>query len=230
MRMRGGGRAAHRLPDRYGGTRRAVVAAIATAAVGVLLIGGIPAYAYFRGTATGAAASISSGGLSATISAPTSGTSSIGTAPTRVVVRAGTPGMVPGVQAQTLSYTITNTGTARSPASASVRVVSAAVVDTTTWAGIQPYLQVTATIGAGAATAVATSSAGIDGTVTSTAAIQPGASVQVVLTFTLPASSGSTDLLVALLPYAGTSSGVGIRSILTLQPQVTLTQVPVTAP
>jgi alternate signal-mediated exported protein len=229
--MRGGGRATHRRPVRDGGSsRRAVIALIAVAAAGVLLIGGIPAYAYFNATATGSGLAINSGNLTATVSAPTTGTTSIGTVPAgRYVVRAGTPGMVPGVQAQTLTYTVTNTGSARSPASASVRVRSTAITDSAAWSAIQPYLTVTAKIGSGAATAVATSAAGVDGTVTSTSAIQPVGTSTITVTFSIPATSGGVDLLTALQPYSGTG-GLAIRSIVTIQPIVTLTQVPVTAP
>jgi hypothetical protein len=211
-------------------TRRAATVAITAAVLGVLLIGGVPTLASFAATSTGTALSITSGSLSGTVSAPVVGTAAIAAAPTRVIVRPGTPGMVPGVQSQTLTYTVTNTGSARAPAAASVRVLSTAVTDSAAWGGIQPYLQVTAQIGSAAAVPVTATASGIDVTVTSTAAIQPGASVPVVLTFTLPATSGGIDLYTALLPYAGTSSGLGIRSILTLQPQVTLTQVAVMAP
>jgi hypothetical protein len=229
--MRGGGRATHRRPDGHGASRRAVVALVATAAVGVLLIGGIPAYAYLTDAKTGTALPITAGNLTATASAPTVGTTSIGsvTAGGRYVVRAGTPGMVPGVQAQTLTYTVTNTGSARAPASAAVRVLSTAITDSAAWTAIQPYLAVTAKIGSGTATPVTTSAAGIDATVTSTTAIQPQASTTVVLSFSIPATSGTTDLLATLQPYAGTG-GLTIRSILTLQPQFTLSQVAVSAP
>lgn len=204
--------------------------AITAAVLGALLIGGVPSYASFASSVNGAQLRILSGTLGATISAPSVGTASIATAPSRVVVRPGTPGMVPGVQSQTLTYTVTNTGSARAPASASVRVLSTAVTDAAAWTAIRPSLQVTARIGSDPAVAVATTATGIDATVTSTAAIQAGATTPVVLTFTLPASSGGVDLLTALLPSAGTSSGLSIRSILAMQPQVTLTQVPVMAP
>jgi alternate signal-mediated exported protein len=229
MRMRGGGRATHRPPDRNAGSRRAVIALVATAAAGALLIGGIPAYAYFTASSTGSALSITSGSLAASATGPVTATTTTGaTAPAGTVVRPGSAGIVPGLQAQTLTYTVGNTGTARARASLAFRVLTSSIADASAWAAIQPYLVVTAQIGSDPAVAVATTSAGIDQTVTSVASIAGGASTNVVLTFSIPATSGGVDLLRAL--QASRSTTTSIRSVLNLAPQITLTQVPLTSP
>jgi hypothetical protein len=58
--------------------------------------------------------------------------------------------------------------------------------------------------------------------------VQPGATVPVVISFAIPATSGTVDLLRQLQPDR--SSGLAIASIISLAPALTLTQSSIAAP
>jgi predicted ribosomally synthesized peptide with SipW-like signal peptide len=226
MRMRGGADAAHRRAGPGGGTRRAVIAAIAIAAAGVLLIGGVPAYAYFTASSSGAVTTIASGNLTMSVTGPVNGTAAPASpyAGTDVVARSGSQGMVPGVQAQTLTYTVTNTSTARAPARLTVSVSSTGV-PTAQWMASVGALSATVQVGTGTTpTALTISSVGVAGTGAVTPVLQPGASTTVVVTFSLARMNGSVDMARTLT----SSSSTSVLSWLTLQPTMTLQQVPIT--
>ncbi|MDQ1547012.1 MAG: hypothetical protein QOH69_1916, partial [Actinomycetota bacterium] len=155
-----------------------------------------------------------------------------GTAPAGVVIDTGSAGIIPGIQDQTLTYQVTNSGSSATPAAiGSIHVVSTSVTDTTRWADIRPYLSVTVAVNGGAAITVPSSaitSTGIDATLSFSANVQPGATVPVVVELTIPASAGTIDLLRTLQPDR--STGLTIASIIAIAPVFTLTQTSIAAP
>jgi hypothetical protein len=216
------------------GPKKAVAAAVVAAVLGVLLLGTPGSFANLSSTATGSPLVITSGTVSASVTGPTAGTVTTGTAPAGVVVDAGSAGIIPGIQDQTLTYQVTNSGSSATPAAiSSIHVVSTSVTDTTRWADIRPYLSVTVAVNGGAAITVPSSaitSTGIDATLSFSANVQPGATVSVVVEFTIPAtaSAGTIDLLRTLQPDR--STGLTIASIIAIAPVFTLTQTSIAAP
>jgi hypothetical protein len=212
--------------------KHAAVAAVAAAVLGALLLGTPGSFASLNANATGTPVVIMSGTISASVTGPTTGIATTGTAPAGVVIDAGSVGIIPGIQAQTLAYSVTNSSSSASPAAiTSIHVVSASITDATRWAHIQPYLAVTVVVNGGSPVAVPSSaitSTGIDAAIASTVNLQPGATVPVVISFTIPATSGTIDLLRQLQPDR--SSGLTIASIIGLAPVFTLTQTPFAAP
>ena len=203
-----------------------MVAVTVATVLGVLLIGAPGAFAKFGATKTGASLAITSGTISASVSAPTTGTASTGSAPAGGVLNPGTVGMVPGIQDETLTYTVTNSASSASPAAITVvEVASSSVVSSTAWADIRPYLTVTGKVGTATAVTVPSSAitaAGIDGTVTTTGNVKAGSTLTVVIQFDLPAtaSSGTVDLTRTL------QADQNIGNILQIAPVFTLTQIP----
>jgi hypothetical protein len=216
------------------GLRNAVVAAVAAAVLGALLLGTPGSFAKLTSTASGTPLVITSGTVTATVSGPTTGKVTTGTAPSGVVVDAGSAGIIPGIQDQTLTYTVTNSSSSASPAAiTSIRIVSSGILNSSEWTDIQPYLGVSVAVNGGTAVTIPSSaitSSGIDATVSSSANLQPGSSGTVVVEFTIPAtaSAGTIDLLRTLQPDR--SSGLTIASIVGVAPVFTLTQTPVAAP
>jgi hypothetical protein len=212
----------------------AAVAAVAAAVFGVLLLGSPGSFAKLTASATGSSLAITSGTISASVTGPTTGTVTTAAAPAGVVVAAGSVGIIPGIQAQTLTYSITNSSSSASPAAiSSIHVVGTSILDTTRWADIQPYLAVTVAVNGGTPIALPAStitSAGIDATVSTSGNVQPGTTVPVVISFSIPAtaSSGTIDLLRTL--QADRSSGLAIASIIGVAPVFTLTQSSIAAP
>ena len=208
----------------------AAAAAGAAAVLGVLLISAPGTSARFTSTASGQPLVITSGTISASVTGPITGTVSAGTASNGVVVASGTIGMVPGVQDETLTYTVANSSASASPANiSSVRVVSSGITSAAAWTDIQPYLGVTVAINGGTATALpasAITAIGIDATIATSANIQPGSSASVVVRFDLPAtaSSGTVDLARAL------QGDRSIASIIAVAPVFVLTQTSLAAP
>jgi len=213
-------------------SRQPYVVAAGALLVGMLVINAPGTYALWNDTQAGTAVTIKTGNLSATISAPVVGTAPQAAAPAGVVVRAGSKGMVPGVQAETLTYTVTNTGSDRVPAKVSFVVHGHRdAAATAAWTAIQPRLTVSMSVTGSGSQALPT--AGITATdaplanVTSAVVIQPGATANIVFTFSLPASGGTTatDWPRVLQQYRA-GNGVSVGSLLQLHPVVTLTQVP----
>ena len=206
--------------------KHAVVAVTAAAVLGALLIGAPGSFAKFNSTKTGATLAITSGTITASVSSPTTGTVSTGTAPSGVVVNTPTTGMVPGIQDETFTYTVTNASSSASPAAiTAVEVKSASITNSTAWSDIRPYLGVTVKVGTATAVAVPSAgitSAGIDSVVTTTGNVKAGSTLTVVITFDLPAtgSPGSVDLTRTL------QGDQNVANILQLAPIFTLTQIP----
>jgi hypothetical protein len=214
------------------GLKHSAVAVVAAAVFGALLLGTPGSFASLNASATGTPLTITTGTISASVTGPVTGTVTTGSAPAGVVVDAGSVGIIPGIQAQTLTYSVTNSSASASPAAiSSIHLVGTSILDTTRWADIQPYLVVTVAVNGGTAVALspgAITSTGIDGTVTSSVNVQPGATLPVVVSFTIPASSGSIDLLRTLQPDR--SSSLTIASIIGVAPVFTLTQTSIAAP
>jgi hypothetical protein len=216
------------------GPKYAVVAAVAAAVLGVLLLGTPGSFAKLSTTVSGTPLVITSGTVSASVTGPTVGSVSTGTAPAGVVVNTGSAGLIPGIQDETLTYSVSNSSASATPAAiTSIRVLSSSIANAPAWADIQPYLSVTVAVNGTTAVALpstAITSSGIDGTVTSSANLQPGTTVPVTVEFTIPgtASAGTIDLLRTL--QADRSSGLTVASIINVAPVFTLTQTPVAAP
>ena len=212
--------------------KTAVVAAAAAAVLGVLLLGSPGSFASLTSTASGTPVVITSGTISASVAGPTVGTVTTGTAPSGVVVNTGSVGIIPGIQDQKLTYSVTNSSSSATPAAiTSIEVVSTSILNSSAWTDIRPYLSITVAVNGGAPVALsptAITATGIDGTVTSTTNLQPGATVPVVVEFSIPATSGSVDLLRTL--QADRSSGLSVASIIGVAPVFTLTQTPFAAP
>jgi hypothetical protein len=212
--------------------KTAVVAAAAAAVLGVLLVGTPGTFASLTATASGTPVVITSGTISASVASPTIGTVNTGTIPSGVVVNTGSLGIIPGIQNQTLTYAVTNSAASASPAAiSSIEVVSSSILNPTEWNDIRPYLSITVAVNGGAAVALssaAITSTGIDGTIAPTTNLQPGATATVVVEFTIPATSGSLDLLRTLQPDRSTA--LTVASIIGVAPVFTLTQTPFAAP
>jgi hypothetical protein len=213
-------------------SRQPYVVAAGALLVGMLVINAPGTYALWNDTQAGTPVTIQTGNLSATISAPVLGTSAIAAAPAGVVVRPGTTGMVPGVQAQTLTYTVTNTGSERVPAKVSFTTHGHRDPATAAaWTALQPHLKVrVAMTGTGEAElptsgVTTTDSPLADFTSQVPVILQPGATVNIVFTFSIPNSVGTAAELRSLQQY-GAGSSASASSLLHLHPVVTLTQVP----
>jgi hypothetical protein len=216
------------------GTRNALVAAVGAAVFGALLLGMPGSFAQWTATASGTPLVITTGTISSSVTGPTIGTATTGTTPSGVVVASGSAGIIPGIQTQTLTYTVTNSAASASPAAiSSIHLVSSSIIDATRWADIHPYLVVSVVVNGGAAVTLddsAITAEGIDGSVAANTNLQVGESVSVVVQFSIPAtaSSGTIDLLRTLEPDR--SSGLSLAAIIDLAPEFTLTQTPIAAP
>jgi len=209
-------------------TRTAVSVAVAALVLGVLLIGGSGSFALWNAQKTGTALNFTSGTLTASVAAPTMATTSLGSAPSGVVVRSGSVGLIPGIQGQTVTYVITNTGSARAPAKITVNTKATVQAGATTqWGIIQPYLSASFTVNGGASTAIPASNitaSGIDDTHTTTVVLQPQSTATIVFSFSLPATSGGNDLTRTL--QAARSTTTSINQLLVFAPVFRLDQVP----
>ena len=149
-------------------------------------------------------------------------------APAGVVVRPGSSGMIPGIQAQTISYVVTNTGSTRVPAKISINTKATVQAGAqTTWDTVRPYLSASFTVNGGASTAITGSNitaSGIDDSKATTIVIQPSSTATIVFTFSLPATSGGNDLTRTL--QATRSGSAAIHQLLVFAPVFTLIQVP----
>ncbi|MFZ4893065.1 hypothetical protein ACL9RL_01295 [Plantibacter sp. Mn2098] len=213
--------------------KRPLVVAAAAATVGVLLFSGAMTQASWGGSQNGQATLVTSGSLLGTISAATVAYPTIGGAPpANIVIRPGSSGMIPGVKAQSFSYTVTNTSQATgatAPASflADVTLTFASTVtDAAAYAAALPYLSVSSTVTKGSVsrgvttTGCVTASGIVCSPPLSTAVtLLPGESAVVLVTFQLSAAG--------LAPLNSIrSSTTDVSPIFSFTPTVNLTQLP----
>lgn len=213
--------------------KNSLLLALVAALGAVLLLAAPGSMAYLTDSASGQATVIQSGNLSMTVSAPTAVANEVyGTVAAGTVVRktgaTNTPGIVPGVQRQSFTYTVTNTGTARATARLSASFAVSAL-SASRYAALRPFLQVAVSIdGAPEAVVVAAgsmpASAGSIGVPAQTLVFAPGAAHTVAIRFSIPATSGTPFATVA-----SRSAATSAANLFTLTPTFTLTQVPVTS-
>ena len=203
-------------------------AAIAALVVGALLIGGTGTFAFWRDAATTAGpGTIKLGTLTAGVTGPVITTVPIATIPSYGKVPTGAVGAIPGVQAQRLTYTVTNTGSTRAPARMAVRVLAPVGSGATAaWNAVRATTGFSATvsINGGTATTIPAASitaTGIDYSVANAGVIQPAASATVAVTISL---GTLVPGIATLRPYDSTT--LNATNLLALAPVFTLTQVP----
>ncbi|RZU67072.1 alternate signal-mediated exported protein [Microterricola gilva] len=206
----------------------AVVAGLAA----VLLLSAPGSMAFLTDATPGPATIIQSGNLSMSVSAPTAVANEVyGTVPAGTVVRKNgainTPGIVPGIQRQSYTYTITNTGSARATAKLSASLAFSALVEPR-YSQLRSALQVAVSIDGQPEVIVvaAGSMPATAGTVEVPAqplVFAPGVAHTVAVRFSIPATSGTS-----FATLGGRSAAATASSLFTLTPTFTLTQVPVT--
>lgn len=198
----------------------------------VLLLSAPGSMAYLTDAAPGPATIIQSGNLSVSVSAPTAvATEVYGTAAAGTVVRKNgannVPGIVPGIQRQSYTYTVTNTGSARTTARLSASLAFSALADPR-YSALRTALQVSVSID-GAPEVVVVAAGAMPTTATSVAVPQqtlvftPGVAHTVTVRFSIPATSTGTSFAT----LGGRSASTTATTLFSLTPTFTLSQVPV---
>lgn len=168
--------------------RRAVFAAAAAAAAGVLLIGGGATYAAWSDSAESESSTITAGTLTASIKLEGQSNLKTGTNPS-IVPTSGSKGIIPGVQAQRWTYTVTNS--AKSAAAATVVLeISGAPANSDAYAAMRPYLRASTTV-EGTKKDVPNSAFGSTGfshSVDVGKTLSPNSSVTIMLDLSIPAT------------------------------------------
>ncbi|AMB59785.1 hypothetical protein [Microterricola viridarii] len=205
--------------------------ALAAGLAAVLLLGAQGSMAYLTDAAAGPATVIQSGNLSMTVSAPTAVANEVyGTVPAGMVVRTSgannTPGIIPGIQRQSYTYTVTNTGSARATARLSASLAFSALTEPR-YSALRTALQVSVSIDAAPEVVVVAAgsmptAAGAIAVPAQTLVFAPGVAHTVTVRFSIPATSGTPFATVG-----GRSAATSAATLFTLTPTFTLTQVPV---
>lgn len=206
---------------------------IATAGIAVtlavLLVGGAGSLAYFKDSAPGPEAKISAGSLDMTVSGPVVAdvpfvTVPPGTNPAGVVKQPGSEGTIPGIQNQTLTYTVTNTGSERA-----VAKLSGALSGSSTpgaYASVHQHVKIVASVDNPFEEVVVVEPGDLTSD-TSFADVpipaferefEPGVAHTVTVTVSIPDSNG---VLARLLVSARN------KTMVSVQPTFTLTQTPI---
>lgn len=197
----------------------------------VLLLSAPGSMAYLTDATPGQATIIQSGNLSMSVSAPTAvATEVYGTAAAGTVVRKNgannVPGIVPGIQRQSYTYTVTNTGSARATARLSASLAFSALVNPR-YTALRSALQVAVSIDGGpeaivVAAGAMPATAGAIAVPEQSLMFAPGVPHTIAVRFSIPATSGT-----AFATLASRSAGLTASTLFTLTPTFTLTQVPV---
>lgn len=200
--------------------------ALAAGLAAVLLLGAPGSLAYLNDSTPGQATVIQSGSLSLSVASPAAAVDEIyGTAPAGIVVRPGSAGIIPGVQRQSYTYTITNTGSARATARLSA-VLALSAAQEPRFTAARGAMQVSVSIDGQPEVVVVAPSAMPSGTGSvdvpqQTIVFAPNVAHTVTVRVSIPSGSAATTLL-------GSRSGaVTAASLFTFTPTFTLTQVPV---
>ena len=199
--------------------------ALAAGLAAVLLLGAQGSLASLTDSAAGPATVIQSGSLSMAVGNPAAAVNEVyGTAPAGVVVRPDSTGIVPGVQRQSYSYTITNTGTARATARLSASLAFTTPVESR-YSALRARLQVSVSID-GQPEIIAVPAGSMpsgEGTVAlpeQALVFAPDAPHTVVVRFAIP--NGTAAELID-----SRSAAAAAVALFTFTPTFTLTQVPV---
>ncbi|MET0854760.1 MAG: hypothetical protein ABWY30_09015 [Microterricola sp.] len=201
--------------------------ALATGLAAVLLLGAQGSLASLTDSAAGPATVIQSGSLSMAVGNPTAAVNEVyGTAPAGVVVRPGSTGIIPGVQRQSYTYTITNTGTARATARLSAALAFSSPVEPR-YSALRSSLQVSVSIDGQPEMIVVAAGSMASGAATVALPEQalvftPNTQHTVVVRFSIPATSGTAAALID-----SRSAAAEAVALFTFTPTFTLTQVPV---
>lgn len=187
----------------------ALVAVVAAAAV-VTLIGGPATQASWTDTANSGTTRIQAGTLTGTIGQSGPASFPVGTGSNVHVAQPQTAaGIIPGVQGQSWTYTLTNSPASDAPATAALRLKSSSV--TGDYAALRPYLRATVAIDGAEPTAVpaaAFTPAGLAHTVALPGTLRPGQNRTVSLRVLVPMTDADgTDIPQALRATRSMSAG-----------------------
>lgn len=198
----------------------------------VLLLSAPGSMAYLTDATPGPATIIQSGNLSMSVSAPTAvATEVYGTAAAGTVVRKNgannVPGIVPGIQRQSYTYTVTNTGSARATARLSASLAFSALADPR-YSALRTALQVSVSVDSAPEVIVVAAgsmpvAAGAIAVPEQTLVFAPGVAHTVTVRFSIPAPGTGTSFTT----LGGRSAATSATTLFSMTPTFTLTQVPV---
>lgn len=169
-------------------SRSAVLTAVAAAGVAVVLLGGTATYAAWSETVSSDTTSITAGELTAEIAQ--SGPTSVQTGTTSGVYRSGnSQGIIPGMQAQRWTYTVSNSTDSAVDAEATLRL-RGGVRNADDYAAARGYLRGEVSVEGRVSTVPPSSfgSGGLSHDVDLGTQLAPGESVSVTLTVSMPAT------------------------------------------
>ena len=198
--------------------RRAVFAGAAAAAAGALLIGGGATYAAWSDSAESESSTVTAGTLTAGI---------VQNGPTNVSTT-GSKGLIPGVQAQRWTYTVTNSAKSATAAVGTVDIVGSPSNDND-YAAMRPYLRASTTVD-GTKKDIPNSaftSSGFSHKIDLGKTLKPGDAATVPLDLSIPATATNSagkkvDLAVELLNRR--SANLDVQSIFTMRNSLQLKQ------
>ena len=207
--------------------RRAVFAAAAAAAAGALLIGGGATYAAWSDSAESESSTVTAGTLTAGIAQNGPTNVSTGSNP-NIIVPTGSKGLIPGVQAQRWTYTVTNSAKSATAAVGALDIVGSPS-NADDYAAMRTYLRASATID-GTKKDIpnsAFSSSGFSHKIDLGKTLKPGDAATVTLDLSIPATATNSagkkvDLAVELLNRR--SANLDVQSIFTMRNSLQLKQ------
>lgn len=209
--------------------RRAVLSAAAAAAAGALLIGGGATYAAWSDSTESESTTITAGDLKAEISQVGPSDVTYGSNPS-IYPSKDSQGIIPGVQAQRWSYTVTNLADSATSATSSLEIKGSIAKDAASdYAAIRPYLRATTKVGSQNAMTIPSNKFGDSGfthSVDLNTTLAPGESVKVELTLSMPAtvtSQGQT-VDVARELISRRSANTNVKSVFTMTNSARLVQ------
>lgn len=202
--------------------------ALAAGIAAVLLLGAPGSLAYLNDSTPGQATVIQSGNLGLSVASPAAAVDEIyGTAPAGMVVRSGSTGIIPGVQRQSYTYTITNTGSARATARLSA-VLALSAPQEPRYTAARSAMQLSVSIDGQPEVVVVAPSAMPAGTGSvavpqQTIIFAPNVAHTVTVRVSIPSGGAAATL------NGSRSGAVTAAALFTFTPTFTLTQVPVTS-
>ncbi|WP_423058394.1 SipW-dependent-type signal peptide-containing protein [Brevibacterium linens] len=207
--------------------RRAVFAAAAAAAAGALLIGGGATYAAWSDSAESETTKVTAGTLEADITQSGPTDVSIGTNPS-IYPTSGSKGIIPGVQSQRWTYTVTNSNESATSATGTLDITGSPS-NADDYAAMRPYLRASTSID-GTKKDISTSSftsTGFSHSVDLGKILKPNGSVKVTLELSMPATATNSagkkvDVAVELLNRR--SANLQVQSVFTMKNSVQLKQ------
>jgi alternate signal-mediated exported protein len=207
--------------------RRAVLSAAAAAAAGVLLIGGGATYAAWSDSTESESTTITAGDLKADISQVGPSDVTYGSNPS-IYPSKDSKGIIPGVQSQQWTYTVTNTKESAVPATGTLEITGSPS-NADDYTAMRPYLRASTTID-GTKKDIPTSaftSGGFSHSVDLGKTLKPSDSVKITLDLSMPATvtdgtGKKIDVAVELINRR--SANLDVQSIFTMKNLVRLKQ------